>query len=462
MKQNSNLERWADAHVFYNLYSRKPNDNDSTSVRQELTWREKMLNETPNGKLITNNTFFKDVKSKKKIYLAHITSNLKIIEKTKTIYPSGGCLAGSIYCAPLVKHKGKLRLHNLGKYIFEKEASLISKKKNIKPNLLIFEIQLDKNDSINNLPGIDYLRLGDIQLELYRDLEYLLSPKERFDLYQIILSKIRKSIKYLILCNDYNLSPEKVAAKEFFHLLTEAIGILPILGYFYFEVISEYIMLHQDNDLAKKHAEIGEFYNPSYKIMMYSLHPKLKENGKLNSFAPDLENLVSYLSESGLFEKFSRAHFERYAIDRLIYLTNSRLFDLDKNIIDWYRFEWNFKNLVLNAGKLAGHLLHRELRNFGRYPSFYFYFDQTKALQAWNYWNHMDVRIPFNGVFPKGEAGINPAYPDLNYKVHLGKVSVGNGFSYVEPVKKLDLIIEPHLVDLKFTQMRINAMPIKL
>jgi len=61
------------------------------------------------------------------------------------------------------------------------------------------------------------------------------------------------------------------------------------------------------------------------------------------------------------------------------------------NAIDWKNFEWNFDNIMDKVGNLAGHLIHRELRNYCRYPSLYYYFDQTKALQIRNYWNHMEL-----------------------------------------------------------------------
>ena len=218
-------------------------------------------------------------------------------------------------------------------------------------------------------------------------------------------------------------------------------------------------MLYQDSNISKKYSDLGEFYNPVYKDLMYSLRPDLKGDGKLSSFSPSFEELISYAKANKIFKHLNTKHFKEYLTERLLYLINLRLFNLEEELIDWRKFEWSFENLALKAKKLVGHLIHRELRNFGRYPSFYFYFDQTKALQIWNYWNHMDIAIPFNGVFPKGEVGINPAYPDLNYKIYLGKVTNDSQFSYVDLEDEIDLSIEPRLVDLRHTQMRINALP---
>ncbi len=111
------------------------------------------------------------------------------------------------------------------------------------------------------------------------------------------------------------------------------------------------------------------------------------------------------------------AHARSYLRDRISYLVAARLFTPGQVPDAWHHTRWEFDGLAAHLGPLLGHLIHRELRTFGRYPDFYFYFDQHKALQAWNYWNHMDIFAPFNGTMPKGEVGINPAYPDLEYRV---------------------------------------------
>ncbi len=77
--------------------------------------------------------------------------------------------------------------------------------------------------------------------------------------------------------------------------------------------------------------------------------------------------------------------------------------------------------------------------------------DQYKALQAWNYWNHLDVVLPFNATMPKGEVGINPAYPALEHVIFRAE-KVEDGL--VEPVEQLDLSIAPRLVDLRYALMR--------
>ncbi len=101
-----------------------------------------------------------------------------------------------------------------------------------------------------------------------------------------------------------------------------------------------------------------------------------------------------------------------------------------------------------------GHTIHRLLRNMHRYPNFFFYFDQYKAMQAWNYWNHAKVAFPYNAVLPKGEIGINPANPHLKYRVFTTAIWKENNFAYVRREKELPLTIEPRLAELDMLLMR--------
>lgn len=456
MLPTDKFSEWADGHVFYNMYLHNPSQNSPKWLLEENAWRVRM-SEALNGHLLTKNAFFDDIKNSEKIYLAHTTSSLDKVLETKSIFSSGGCLIGSIYCTPLSKEGDKFRMHNLGKYIVDTEAPIIYK--NIdgkKIDTIIFEITLPDHTK-NNLVGIDYLRLGEVHYSIYKELEYLLSSKERYDLHNIITNDVKNSIDFLSLCNNYYTSGNKVDKRIFFETFHNTVKFLPILGYLYFEAVSEYLMLYQDNEEAKKYAKLGEFYNPSYKDLMYSLQPLLKKNYKLSYFNPSIDDLASYIIERKIFSNFDLEQMTDYLSERLVFWVNTRLFNTDKKIVDWRKFRWDFDNLVENAKPLVGNLIHRELRNFGRYPSFYFYFDQTKALQIWNYWNHMDVIVPFNGVFPKGEIGINPAYPDLEYKVYVGKVFNENGLTYIKQENEIEVDIVPKLVDLRFTVMRNNT-----
>jgi hypothetical protein len=390
-----------------------------------------------------------------KIYLNHTTFNLEKIIKDGVIHASGGCLIGSVYCTPLTMTSSGLRMHNLGQYIYRKEAPAGNELNNKTLDTLIFEIALSKKER-GNLIGIDYLRLGDIHFSIFNKLKYLLSSHERSDLEKIILSRIKKSIKFLSLSNSLYFSKDNYYEykKKYLDLFVETIRNIPFLGYLYFEALSEYLMLHQNSEVAKKYFGMGEFYNEPYKELMYRCKPKLIKTFTLKDFQPKISEVFDKIKEMDCLKNPDLDSFTNFLFDRLVFYTNSRIFsDLSKpNVLQ--DISWNFEKVSEILKPLVGHLIHRELRSFGRYPDFYFYFDQLKALEVWNYWNHMNVAIPFNGIVPKGEVGINPAYPNLKYKIYQGRVFDRGGIDFIEPTEELKIKLIPRLVDLKFTFMR--------
>lgn len=455
--QTDNLSLWADAHVFYWMYEHNIGKKNTKVVKEEYRWRHELLTTTSNGNLLLENSFFNDLKSKDKVYLAHVTPNLYNIQENNVLYPSAGCLVGSVYCTPLSKVDNKLRMHNLGKFIFEKEIPLfgkfVDKKMQKTLEVLVFEIELPET-SKNNLIGVDYLRLGNIHFNTYKSLEYLLSPNERHKLQEICINRIRKAFNYLCMCNQICHSNTKIDNLEFLEIFIEAIDSLPILGYFYFEALNEYILLYQNNEKAHEFVNLGEFYSSSYKELVFYLFPHLFKNFSLKEFKPALKDVVNYINKKGIIIDFNKKKMFEYLAERLTFLTNIRLFSEDTKLINWEHLRWNFEELSGDMKPLLGHLIHRELRTFGRYPYFYFYFDQHKALEIWNYWNHMNIAVPFNGIIPKGEVGINPAHPNLTYRTYSTKVIRENKHIYLDLKKELDLDIVPKLVDPKFTLMR--------
>ena len=155
-------------------------------------------------------------------------------------------------------------------------------------------------------------------------------------------------------------------------MFRENIEYLPILGYLYFEVLSEYIMLFQDNKMASFYDDLGEFYTPTYKDMVYFLCSYLPKHFSLTQFKPTMKEIVNYLKGRNVFLHFDENHFRNYLVNRLIFLTNARLLNSENNILDWENIQWDFERLAQNMSPLLGHLIHRELRTFKRYPNFYF------------------------------------------------------------------------------------------
>lgn len=442
--------RWADTHVFFDQLHLIAEGAEVLTSRTRRWW-EYALNETPNGSLMVKNALFDSLAGDRVLNLLHVTRAAGTIERKAALYPSGGCLVGSVYCAPVTPEQGGLRMHNLGEYLLTREAPASAQRfssagEGATP--LIIKVAIPST-AYRGLAGIDYLRLGTIHLEIFEQLEYLLSRYERHQLTETIVRRIRNSMSVLNLCHNLLYGGANVDPYEFLEALGNSVDKLPILGYIYFEVLAEYLMLHSTLERTRELRRRGEFDNWLYKEALFTLFPYMAGKFDLSKFHPGQADLRALFPKLGLDP--NTPHLVRYLRDRIALLVNARLLAPTPTAIDWRRTQWEFQELRPKLAPLLGHLIHRELRTFGRYPDFYFYYDQHKALQAWNYWNHMDIIAPFNGTFPKGEVGINPAYPDLDYSIYRARLGRDR---LLHPEEKLDLRIVPRLVDIKHTVMR--------
>ncbi len=354
----------------------------------------------------------------------------------------------------LKSRRSSYRLHNLGEYIFREETG---GRRAHPPSLVLFEVDLN-SQSHNNLLGINYLKLGEIHFDLFTDLEYLLTSNELFELKKVVGNNIVQSLPFFKLCNETWLNQNVVTPEIFLQVLIETIPKISILGYIYFESIAEYLMLYSDSIETKKYTQKKEINNMPYKRLIYAFYPEFKKHFRLNGFKPSQQDLCDYIFKEGFIREFQVNHFLEYITKKIIYLINQTLIadSGHKRIAE--NKTWSFEHLIDFFKPLLGHMIHRELRSFGRYPDFYFYFDQLKALQVWNYWNHMGVVIPFNGVFPKGEVGINPANSELSLRAFNCQINSKEGFLYAEPIEELKIRLIPRLVDLKYTLMRNKSI----
>ena len=445
---------WADAHVFFhNPQTEVPTGEDWLNEHTER-WRQRMVYECPNGKLLVRNTMFESLAAGRNIHLLHVTHALEQINEHGVLYPSGGCLVGSIYCSPVTRSGDGFQMHNLGEYVLTKEAPAFVKslgKIAGMPTPLLIELAVPV-DGYRGLAGIDYLRLGDIHLQIFLHLEYLLSRDERHRLRASVSGRIKNTTAFLSLCSGLIHGDARTDSASFLRALDDAITRLPILGYLYFEALAEYMMLHSTAERTARLRERGELNNWLYKEMLFATFPRMAGRFDLSKFRPSPTQIGQLLRR--VDPTVNPEHAADYLMDRLTYLVNARLFNSALRPEDWHHARWEFDDLCKIVAPLIGHLIHRELRSFGRYPDFYFYYDQYKALQAWNYWNHMDIIAPFNGAIPKGEIGVNPAYPDLKYKIYRAELDEQG---LLRRAGKLDLTIAPRLVDIKYTLMRNSA-----
>lgn len=450
MPPEPSFAAWADAHVVFNNFAQPHSAVDTNGLREREQLQQQRLLEAPRGHLLVENAFFHSLRHDRKIYLAHTTFNYEKIAE-HGLFASSGCLVGSVYCTPLTKFGKTWRMHNLGEYIHTVEARLTDRHE--RHQTLLIEITQPENTK-TTIVGTDYLRLGDIHYSIYKQLEYLLSSKERHTLHDLVIDRLKHATDFLNISQQAFHDSSLFKPRQYLDQFIATVRHLPILGYLYFEVVAEYFMLYQDTPEALAAEARGEFYAPTHKNLMFGLYPDLIDNYSLSRFQPTIRQLESFIVGNKLINDFHTEDFIQRVAERLLFLVNARLLSTSVGVIDWYRQRWEFDDLLSVARPLIGHLIHRELRTFGRYPNFYYYFDQYKALQAWNYWNHSDIAVPFNGVFPKGEVGINPAYPDLKYAVSLARAERRSDGMYLEVERSLDIDIIPKLIDLSFLTLR--------
>lgn len=436
---------WAEAHTLHF-------DAGKYISSVQSSWLESMT-KMPNGRLLNDNSFFQTMRSKPdKVYILHVTRDIEKVISSSALYPSAGCLVGCIYGTQLFpEDKGVFRMHNLGEHILTKEAVFSGGT----PTPLIIEVSYSKTRDEPLLAGLNYLKLGKIHHVIYENLRHLLSNDEQNELEAIISSKIKRSLDFISLCyfNDHNTP--LISGREFISQINTHIPNLAILGYMFFEAISEYTMLHSTDQSSSTCTANKEFNNVIYKSFLMDVYKKIGKF-KLSNFSltsDELEEKIVNLRQQGVTDIETDAFFD-YIRDRVSHMVASLLLTDPSVEPAWLDVTWDYNGFSTILKPLVGHAIHRELRNFNRYKDFYFYFDQLKALSAWNYWNKMNISLPFNGPLQKGEIGINPAFQGAQYRIYLAAELENSSGHLVIDQELKGIEIAPRLIDLRHTAMR--------
>ncbi|MDX3533983.1 hypothetical protein PV721_06300 [Streptomyces sp. MB09-01] len=223
--------------------------------------------------------------------------------------------------------------------------------------------------------------------------------------------------------------------------LAAAVPGLPFLGYVYFEVLSEYLMLHSTSTETKALAQAGEMNNRLYKRLAFSAVSGMDKLFGLSRFHPGHRRLHDLIAD---IEPALAPGAAQYTRDRFSHLLTALILDPGQDATTFTFRDQDFDTLARVAPSLLGQTLFREMRILQRYPLLYLVFEQAKALRAWNYWNHHQIRAPFNGFLPKGEIGANPAYP-AHCTVWLAETCERG---LLHPVDELDVTFTPRMADL--------------
>ncbi|WP_225446883.1 hypothetical protein [Streptacidiphilus sp. PB12-B1b] len=372
------------------------------------------------------------------IHLMHTTVALDAIRASGQLYASTGCLVAAVYCAPLVPEAAGLRPHNLGSYLLETKAHT---------STLVFEVTPSAPVPAR---GIDYLRLGRIHLRTYLQHRSHLTPSEDVRLRQTATGRVRAAAPFLdvLLANS---TGRRTPPALFVDQLASTVPSFPFLGYLYFEVLSEYLMLHSTSPQTRKYGQDGELNNRLYKRLAFSAVEDMGRLFDLTRFHPSHDRLIELI---GQLEPELAHGVAEYCRDRLAHLFTAVALDPSQDASAFTFRNASFDVLATAAPSLLGQLVFREMRTIGRYPQLYLAFEQAKALEAWTFWNAAGIPTPFNGFLPKGEIGINPAYPRASCTVWVAETCERG---LLHPREQLDVTPVPRLVDLSLTAMRRDA-----
>ena len=424
---------WEDAHTDYTSTVMRP--GPAGLAESEADWRLRLEHRTPGGWLLRGNAMTQTLASGHPIHLMHTTPALDAIRASGQLYASTGCLVAALYCAPLTPEPAGLRPHNLGSYLLETKKHTQTLVLEITPGAPV------------PAKGIDYLRLGGIHLRTYLQHRSFLTPAEDAQLRQAALGRVRAAAPFLDVLLA-NATGARTPEAEFVDRLASAVKVFPFLGYLYFEVLSEYLMLHSTTLETKAYAQAGEMNNRLYKRLAFSAVEGMDKLFDLARFHPGHDRLVELV---GQIEPGLAPRVAEYARDRLSHLFAALALDPSQDAASFTFRDSDFDALAVTAPSLLGQAVFREMRIIERYPQLYLAFEHAKALEAWGYWNSQGIATPFNGFLPKGEIGVNPAYPGSGCTVWVAETCEQG---LLHPVHQLDVVCVPRLAELSMTAMR--------
>lgn len=423
---------WDQAHLDYT--SDHPRPSPAGLAETDADWRHELY-ATANGHLLRTNTLTAALTSGKPVHLMHTTVALDAIRASGQLFASTGCLMAALYCAPLTLEPAGLRPHNLGAYLLE-----------TKPYTSTLVLTVTPSAPTPSL-GIDYLRTGPIHLKTYLEHRGAFTQAEDAHLRHAVTASLRTTASFLNTLFA-NAAGHRTPAVEFINRLATAVVSVPVLGYLYFEVLSEYLMLHSTSPQTRALAEVGEMNNRLYKLLAFRAAADMGQLFDLARFAPDHNQMRSVIDtiEPGL--SGGAAEYTRRRLSHLAAcLALAPGLTAASTVIE---AKSDFDVLARTVPGLVGQLVFRHTRLMPRYPHLYLLLEQAKALSIWQYWNNRGIATPFNSM-PKGEIGLNTAFPDAQCRIWIAD-RCERGL--LHPREELDVAPVPRLADLSLTAMR--------
>lgn len=380
----------------------------------ELAWMDFLVNQTPNGSIYLKNDFLNNIKKRQEIILVHITFSYEEIIKSGYLYPSVGCLGATIFSSPLTSDR---KLSNLTKYFLQKKIPRIQKERSIKKNPSLIGIRIKDSTvaSVNIQSNLfNYLLIGETQYNVYEsmkcsyesDIDKGVFLKFEKEIYQEILD----TKKFLDICNEYSLNT--VSDDDFFKIFHHAQRKMSILNHVLFEVLSEYVLLHQTDIVSSHLLESGQLNNFNFKDLIYSLRPSLLKGFDLSKFDVSIEEIMDVIQlmdkSRNLFSKFDKSHFLDFMKWRIAQYVRLKI--LQEKYID--------PGNMLDANRsVLGHVIHRRIGDLKFMDSYVYRYDSMRARTVWENWSKNNVQFVENAILPKGEVGINPLIKKNDYEI---------------------------------------------
>ncbi|MEV0254760.1 hypothetical protein AB0H82_10930 [Streptomyces sp. NPDC050732] len=417
-------DEWDHAHTDYTLPAQRR--LPASLAESESDWRHYLERSAPNGWLIRHNAMTEALTSGQPMYLLHITRDIDAIRTSRELHVSTGCLVGALYCSPLAPQRKGLRPHNLGAYLLR-----------TKPATTPMVVEVIPDAPIRP-KGIDYLHLGAIHLRTYQRYQHLLTPDEHNQLDRTVLAGLHGAAAFFDVALR-NAAGRATPAPAFIDQLSDAAAAVPFLGYLYFEVLSEYLMLHSATPETKACAQEGELNNWLYKRLAFTAVDGMHELFDLARFHPRHHRLVQLVD--GLEPALGPGVAE-YVRRRLSHLFARTALHPSQDVAA-FRFQGaDLSTIQKTAPGLMGQLVFREIRYMSRYRQLYHCFEKAKAVEARDYWNKEGMPTPFNGILPKGEVGVNPLYPRSSVRVWTAEQ---DSRGYLHPADEIAAVVMPHL-----------------
>ncbi|MCD0450155.1 hypothetical protein LO762_13265 [Actinocorallia sp. API 0066] len=422
---------WENAHTGYGPDADRPTTPGRLAV-SEAQWRRR-LEETPNGWMLRAGSLLEGMTSGKPVHVMHTTTYLKEIRRSRQLYQAAGCLVGALYGAPLTPEGSGLRPHNLGTWLLESKPCT---------HTLVFEITPERPVPAK---GVNYLRLGEAHLQIYEAYRDFLTPPEDQAFRQDAILRVNQAAPFLDRMMAMALG-ELPCPRHFLDELARAVPVVPFLGYLYFEVVAEYLMLHSTSAATKACGESGELNNRLYKQLAFSAVESMGHLFDLALFSPGRDRLLELVAS---VEPTLASHVVAYVGERLPHVFATAALALKRDAASVTFRGATYARLARDAPGLLGQTLFRLMRAGPRYPQLFPVFEQAKATGVSAYWNTEAIPVPFNGVIPKGEVGVNLAWPGGARTWIAERCPSG----LLRPTEELDLTFVPRLADLRETAL---------